>query len=219
MTSTAQLILNPRMPNAEATELRSLFEKWQRPGDLWLASSGSSRGLKDSLKLIILTESGLSAAAESGNRYLQATKEDRWLQTLPVFHVGGQMIGRRAQVIGAKVLPAQFAKWSALEFYQQIANEQITLASLVPTQVFDLVQAKLRAPASLRAVLIGGAALDPSLDQAARALGWPLLPGYGMTEAGALLAGAPLSTAHESQAPEAFFLLDHIEAKISSDGV
>ena len=65
-----------------------------------------------------------------------------------------------------------------------------TLTSLVPAQVFDLVNAGLKPPHILRAVLVGGGRLEDALYQKATALGWPLLPGYGMTEAASQIATA-----------------------------
>jgi O-succinylbenzoic acid--CoA ligase len=77
--------------------------------------------------------------------------------------------------------------------------------------VADLVRARTPAPTSLRAVVIGGGALSPALYDEARALGWPLLPSYGMTECCSQVATAT----HGS--PE-LLLLDHIDARVEPDG-
>jgi O-succinylbenzoic acid--CoA ligase len=61
----------------------------------------------------------------------------------------------------------------------------------VPTQIFDLVAAQLRAPATLRAVLVGGGALNAELEAAALALGWQVHRTYAMTETGSTLAAQP----------------------------
>jgi len=67
-----------------------------------------------------------------------------------------------------------------------------TLASLVPTQVFDLVAAQLRAPESMRVVLVGGGALNRELEAAALHLGWPIHCTYGMTETASGIAAQRL---------------------------
>ncbi|NIP97054.1 MAG: o-succinylbenzoate--CoA ligase, partial [Akkermansiaceae bacterium] len=56
-----------------------------------------------------------------------------------------------------------------------------------------LVACNLGSPASLRAVLVGGACLEEQKGREARHLGWPVLQTYGMTEAASQVATAPLS--------------------------
>ena len=60
----------------------------------------------------------------------------------------------------------------------------------MPAQVHDLVRSELRAPAGLRAVVVGGGRLAGETGRAARALGWPVLASYGLTEAGSQVATA-----------------------------
>ena len=63
-------------------------------------------------------------------------------------------------------------------------------SSLVPAQVLDLVRAGLRPPPVLRAIVVGGGAISAELYRDARALGWPVLPSYGMTECCSQIATA-----------------------------
>ena len=78
--------------------------------------------------------------------------------------------------------------WDADSFAARCGAERVTAVSLVPTQVFDLVRARIPAPACLRAVLVGAGALRPVLFEAARALGWPVRASYGLTEAASTVA-------------------------------
>jgi O-succinylbenzoic acid--CoA ligase len=59
-------------------------------------------------------------------------------------------------------------------------RSDITVASLVPTQLARLIDRP--PPPSLRVVLLGGAAADPSLLVRARDAGWPVSPCYGLTQ-------------------------------------
>src|SRR6201999_3876047 len=52
---------------------------------------------------------------------------------------------------------------------------------------------------------------------AARRLGWPLLPSYGMTECCSQIATASVDSAHQEAAPD-LFVLSHLEARSEDDG-
>jgi o-succinylbenzoate---CoA ligase len=90
---------------------------------------------------------------------------ERWLCPLPLSHVGGLMVLLRSAIYAttAVIGPPD--------------RDDVTLASMVPTQLARLVDSP--PPASLRAVLLGGAASDRALLEA----GWPVAPSYGLTEA------------------------------------
>jgi O-succinylbenzoic acid--CoA ligase len=191
LSEESHLLLNPRMPEEERKRLESFVVPL--PGHLWLATSGTT----GSLKLTALSKQAMLASAAAVNRHLHSSADDVWLCLLPTFHVGGLGIYARAFLSGACVVTEGW--------------DGVTLASLVPAQVSDLVRARTPAPPSLRAVVIGGGALTSSLHDEARALGWPLLPSYGMTECCSQVATATVDT------PE-LLLLDHVEARIESDG-
>ena len=143
------------------------------------------------------------ASAAAVNRRLEAVEGDVWFRVLPAFHVGGLGIHARAFLSGARV---EVGSWDPGRF---AASDAMTLASLVPAQVSDLVERRLPPPRHLRAVVVGGGALSDELYRAARDLGWPVLPSYGMTECCSQIATA-------SRAGPELVLLDHLEAR--SDG-
>jgi O-succinylbenzoic acid--CoA ligase len=74
-----------------------------------------------------------------------------------------------------------------------------------------------KAPNGLRAAIIGGGRLEESLYQAARALGWPLLPSYGLTEAASQVATAPLSSLENAEFP-ALRVLSCWETRTDAEG-
>jgi O-succinylbenzoic acid--CoA ligase len=94
----------------------------------------------------------------------------------------------------------------------------VSHTSLVPTQVHDLAAAGLRAPASLRAAVVGGGHLDAATGRAARALGWPVLASYGMTEAGSQIATQQLASLTAAYAPAPLPLLPVWQAQTEDDG-
>ncbi|MDA7877058.1 AMP-binding protein [Akkermansiaceae bacterium] len=152
-------------------------------GHLLFRSSGSA-GV---LKWIALSKSALWWSAERVVDYLKITSDDALVLALPVHHVGGFGLVTRAQVAHCCFL--EYAEsWSPVGFAEFCEQEEGTITSLVPTQISDLVREKITAPASLRAVVVGGGRLDDDLASAARALGWPLLASYGMTETASQIA-------------------------------
>lgn len=138
-------------------------------------------------KWVGLTKESLLLSAKAVNAHFGITEQDRWLLALPVHHVGGFGVLARAFVSGSAVARLD-GKWDAAMFARTCAEAGATLASLVPTQVFDLVAAKLSAPKSMRVVLVGGGAMSSELEQAALQLGWPVRRTYGMTETASQVA-------------------------------
>jgi O-succinylbenzoic acid--CoA ligase len=208
--SPASLVLiNPSYAPTEQARFQRILEATRElPGHVWLSTSGSS-----SPKWVGLSKQAILASAEAVNCHLESTADDVWVQPLPNFHVGGLGIWARAYLSGAGVHDFRCAypgKWQAEIFYHYIQQTKGTLTSLVPAQLHDLVALGWQAPPSLRAVIIGGGALLPLLYEQAVALGWPLLPSYGMTECASQIATAPLSCCRQSTFPP-LHLLSHLQ--------
>ncbi len=155
---------------------------------IWLATSG-----RVCQKWVALSKEALLISAQAVNQHLQVRAEDRWGLCLPLFHVGGLAILARAHLSHSSYFLFQ-EKWSAASFLAFLNRNKITLSSLVPAQVYDIVRAKLPCPSFLRAVVVGGESLSPILYPAARKLNWPLLPSYGLTECASQVATAELDT-------------------------
>ncbi len=195
-----ELLINPRFPKSEAEQWRRLLVPLKE--HLWIATSGST-----AMKLTALSKEAVFASAESVNAILGSTKNDIWLNPLPFFHVGGLGIQARAALSGAVVIDC--STWDPNQFHELCS--QATLTALVPAQLYDLVSLKLTPPPSLRAVIIGGGALQEPLYKQGVALGWKLLPSYGLTECASQVATASLGN-------PALGLLPHIQARIGESG-
>lgn len=201
----SHILLNERLPANEKQMLRTLVQSVPMlAGHVWIATSGTT----GSLKMTALSKASLLNSAFAVNRHLEATASDVWACVLPTFHVGGLGIFVRAAVSGARVLHAE---WDPRGFAELCRKEGVTLSSLVPAQVTDLVREGLEAPPSVRAIVVGGGATSRELYDAARALGWPVLPSYGMTETCSQVATA------RGDSPD-LILLNHFQARTEEDG-
>src|SRR6185369_1892026 len=200
-SSESHLLLNPRLPDEDRCALEAIYAAAPRlPAHVWIATSGSTGGWK----LVALSKEALLASAAAVNRRLGVRGGESWCCVLPTFHVGGLGIFARASISGGHVIEMS---WDPHAF----AATSAAFSSLVSAQVVDLVRAGLRAPETMRAVVVGGGAMSGSLYRDARALGWPVLPSYGMTECCSQIATAT----HDG--PE-LLLLDHLDARTEADG-
>jgi o-succinylbenzoate---CoA ligase len=205
-TQNSHILMNERLPAAEKQMLTTLVKSVPLlAAHVWIATSGTT----GSLKMTALSKKALLASAFAVNRHLEATATDVWACVLPTFHVGGLAIFVRAAVSGSRVV--QQTAWDPRAFVELCRTEGITLTSLVPAQLTDLVRESLEAPPSIRAVVVGGGATPRELYDEARALGWPVLPSYGMTETSSQVATA------KGDSPE-LLVLDHFEARTEEDG-
>ena len=191
-SAESHLLLNPRMPAGE----RERLIVPPLPAHVFVTTSGST----GAVKLVALSKAAILASAAAVNGYFGITRDDVFAAVLPPFHVGGLGIYARAYLSGARVIEME---WDP----QAFAGSDATIASLVPAQVHDLVERRLRPNPALRAILVGGAAFDPQLGARARAHGWPVHASYGMSECASTIAVG-----------ERLELLPHLEARIDVDG-
>lgn len=203
--SNATVLLNPRIAKNERQFYQQELKKVNLPSHVWLATSGST----GKYKFVALSKDALHVSAKTVNAYLESSEKDIWMHCLPDFHVGGLGITIRAELSGSSVIKLE--KWNPSNFHQTLLKEKATLTALVPTMLHDLVVAKYKAPKHLRSVIIGGAALERSLYEVAIALGWNVIPTYGLTECGSQVATA-VTGLHDRFTP-----LSHIEIKMDKE--
>ncbi len=125
-------------------------------------------------KPVELTVGNHDAAAAAAWAGIGTDAADRWLCVLPLFHIAGLAILVRCARAGATAVLRDQAEPAALE--------DVTLVSLVATQLKRLHDAGLESPGALRAVLLGGGPIPPELLAWAVEAGLPARCTYGMTE-------------------------------------
>lgn len=194
------LPLNPQLPEVLLQELLPALNVQHQlvlngaalPGDLPALTLQAAEGVHavcwhgERLVSMTLTSgsTGLpKAAVHSASAHLASAAgvlalmpfaaEDDWLLSLPLFHVSGQGIIWRWLLAGARM---------TVRDKQPLAQmlQGCTHASLVPTQLWRLLNDD--AAHSLKAVLLGGAAIPVELTERALAQGIRSFCGYGLTE-------------------------------------
>ncbi|MCG2578032.1 AMP-binding protein [Dechloromonas sp. XY25] len=146
----------------------------------------STSGSEGQPRAVLLDAAQLDAAAAAANASLGLEAGDVWLNCLPLYHIGGQSIlWRCARAAAGVLLHDGFA---ADKVARDLVARPVTHISLVPAMLARLLDLGSAPPASLRAVLIGGAALSAPLYERATAAGWPLYVSYGMSETAAQVA-------------------------------
>ncbi len=209
---TEGLLVNPRGGRDAARALNSAWDKCSKKSPelfnqaIGISTSGSTSGGIGSI--ILLSKVALEESAMAVNRRLGVTSKDVWGLALPLFHVGGYSIPLRAKLSDSRVTEFSEA-WNARVFHAWLVKEKITLLSLVPTQLYDLLSAELKSPKSVRAIVIGGGRLDESLHAKALELGWPILQSYGLTE-----CCSQVATAQVGSDGRRLEVLDHVEVRV-----
>jgi fatty-acyl-CoA synthase len=137
------------------------------------------------------------AALNSAAVFMRAvgcTTGDRFLNPLPLHHVGGTVTGVIAALAirGTYVLVERFSPHAVLDALRETRPD---LAGLVPTMMIDLLALPGVTPAdfsSLRTVIGGATSVDPALiAQMERRLGTTVVGSYGQSEAPAITASSP----------------------------
>lgn len=219
-SSQSHVHLNPALNKEISSTITTVALAHQSDVPLsWIMSSGTTSTSEHNFKLIALAAKAFLCSAQAVNAHLEVTANDRWYNLLPLFHVGGLGILYRAQSSNTECInrwePGY--KWNPIDFVKDCERSQITLTSLVPTQIYDLVQAQIPAPKCLRAIVIGGARLTTELYTSARQLGWPLLPSFGMTEAASQIATARLESLTSAHTEVPLQVLSHLRVATNAD--
>ncbi len=202
------------------------FEEWGAlPGGDGTAAPGSDDADRDAAivftsgttgrpKGAVLTRGNQFSSARAAAAVLPLCPGDRWLASLPFFHVGGMGIIHRCLAAGAcVVLPESF---SAADLDRAIEAEGVTHLSVVDATLRRILEERRGRPLPerVRAAVVGGGTVSAALLEACP----KALATYGLTESCAMATlvrpGSP-PDARATAGPA----LPGIELRIGEDGV
>lgn len=194
--------LNARLT---AHELEAAREALERVGEAARLGSGGEAGLGAQAVLwtsgtagrargVAIGFDALAANARAAAERLHLRADDVWLASLSPAHVGGLALLTRSLLLGCTlVVVGPFEAGRVSSLIDGARRPAVTHASLVPTQLLRLLDARADAPPppTFRCALIGGAEAPERLVARALAARWPLALTYGLTEATSQVATAP----------------------------
>lgn len=165
---------------------QSLLTSWDLTKDAGIILSSGSTGQP---KAVVHTLENYYRSALGANTILNLEHGDRYLLSLPLFHVGGLGILFRTLLSGATlVLPDE-----KLSLVENIVKFKISHLSLVSTQLKELVESNDDKTADqLKAVLLGGSAFPDNLIEKALQKNIPIIKSYGSTESTSLVTATRL---------------------------
>lgn len=181
-TEAPQIISHPQYDGIKDKILEGLKD-FPLNNHFILFSSGTTGG---SLKGYAVSKKALFANAKAVNEHFSLTSEDVWGLSLPSYHIGGLSVLARAHLLGNKVIDAR--KWEPQAWIKKI--QEVTITTIVPTQLYDLVKLGIKAPKNLRYIIVGGDFLSSELKKRAIELGWPVIRTFGMSEVCSQLASS-----------------------------
>ncbi|MGC2940449.1 MULTISPECIES: AMP-binding protein [unclassified Brevibacterium] len=162
---------------------------------LILFTSGST----GKAKAVALSAEALTTSARATERFLSGPGD--WHLCLPVNHIAGFQVELRARSAGRAPVRTASARFTAQSFTTEVgalvdrAGERPTYTSIVPTQLHRILEDDPAAEAAgrLSHILLGGAAISPSLLDRAEDAGLAIVRTYGMSETagGCVYDGVP----------------------------
>ncbi|GAA4886343.1 o-succinylbenzoate--CoA ligase [Ferrimonas pelagia] len=129
------------------------------------------------------------AAGEGSQDQAPLSIGDRWLLSLPLYHIGGLAILWRCLTCGATaVLPDSEA------LADNLVQQKITHLSLVATQLKRLLEQQPQSLNGLKTLLLGGGPIPQSLLDGLKPYSLNALTSYGMTEMGSQICTGPANS-------------------------
>ena len=165
-------------------------------------------------KGVMLSFNNLIQSNEIGNQVLNQNSEDRWLASLPFYHIGGFSIIMRAFLSNSSISIPPSLKTEDL--ISSINNQKPTLTSFVSTQLQRLLNENCNPNPELKKVLLGGGFSNEDLCRNALNKDWNIIKVYGSSEVSSFVSAVDLKI-HKDKINSSGRALTSNEIKIVND--
>ena len=192
------LMLHPKLTPIERSALLAQAEAITTPLPAGTAAVLFTSGTTGSPKAAVITQANLLASASTSSTNIGWQENDCWQMCMPIARVGGLSILTRC--LAARRAVAIPPPFDARTWPQTLAEQSVTITSLVPTMLVKVFESHpgWSAPASLRALLLGGTSASHKLLTRAHQAGVPVITTYGMTEACSHVVATPYAERHRA---------------------
>jgi O-succinylbenzoic acid--CoA ligase len=214
------MVLDPahpeRWPDAQTdyeADALHFCHAWQRGQQTFILHTSGSTGTP---KPIQLTRAQMRASAHLTGQTIGLQQGDKALVCLNIRYVAGVMMLVRGLELGLPMTIMEPSGNPLMGFDPAI--DRFAFTALVPLQLQTILEqdtSKLPLLNGMKAILVGGAATSPALEQALQRIDAPVFATYGMTETVSHIA---LRRLNGPQASERFTALSGVELGVDERG-
>lgn len=186
LPSVSDSIIHPYIVGAPKKQARNLPYHIDENAPLIMYPTSGSSGEQ---KIVCLTPTNIAQNACNVAEFLKLDEMSSWILTLPLFHIAGLALLCRMFFVGGKVI------WPTHkdQIIDDIARSSPSFASIVPTQLYQMLNRSPEIIAPSTTFLVGGGATPPDLLTQAHKRGLSIMLSYAMTEMGSTISlGTPI---------------------------
>ena len=144
-------------------------------------SSGKPKGVE-------ITNNNLYQSYIAATKSFAFSSSDKFLASLPFYHIGGFAIINRALLSGGTlVLPKSIKQ---MDIVESMTKQNPTVVSLVPTMLKRMLKDKVKPNNKLRYLFLGGGPSDNALINTALSEHWLVVKVYGSSETTAMVTAS-----------------------------
>lgn len=192
--------------------LDEVMAEWNNDDDSVLVHTSGSTGMPKPLRV---EKKRMLASARTTCRFLGLDSSDVALLCMPLDYIAGKMVVVRSLACGMRLISVAPSSHPL----SQLA-EVPTFAAMVPMQVYCSMQdeSERQKLMEIKNLIIGGGAIDPSLEEQLRFFPNNVWSTYGMTETLSHIALRRINDTDDSKASEYYTPFDGVDVSSLPDG-
>ncbi|MBQ0019538.1 MAG: AMP-binding protein [Bacteroidales bacterium] len=173
-------------------DLEQFLSLWRDEHPTLIVHTSGSTGKP---KPIEIEKARMRASARMTCSFLGLDSSDTALLCMPLRYIAGMMMVVRAEEVGIRLITAEPSNHPLKDL-----TEVPTFAAMVPSQVYETLKVERERElfCQIRHVIIGGGALDSTLEAELRTLSNHIWHSYGMTETLSHIALRAIAPCHSS---------------------